>query len=36
MVASTNATSGSYLNLPGMQTFSVLDAFTFYDKLNAN
>ncbi len=31
MVASTSATSGSALNLPGMETFAVLDAITFTD-----
>jgi hypothetical protein len=34
MVASTNATSGSALNLPGMETFAVLDAITFTDNAN--
>jgi hypothetical protein len=34
MVASTSATSGSALNLPGMQSFAILDAISFYDSLN--
>jgi hypothetical protein len=34
MVASTSATSGSTLNLPGMQSFAVLDAISFKDSSN--